>query len=105
MIDMQDKMAQQNGPLTQEQATLVEQHPKLSRDILVQLGVSDPLWLAAVVEHRDQVPSPLSKRNAGRQMGQLIQRADVFGARLSPPGHAHYSGQASELPGRKRSAR
>ena len=87
MLDMQDRMAQQNWPLTKEQSTLVECHPKLSCDMLMKLGVVDPLWLDAVSEHRDQVPGPLLKRSMGRQMGRLIQRADVFGARLSPRLH------------------
>ena len=87
MTDMQDRMAHQNWPLTTEQANLVENHPMLSRRILENLGVMDPLWLQAVEEHRDQVPGPLAKKTVAQQLGRLIQRADVFGARLAPRLH------------------
>lgn len=87
MTDMQDRMAQQNWPLTADQMRLVEMHPQLSREMLEIVGVRDPLWLDAVAEHRDQVPGPLAKKSIAQQLGRLIQRADVFGARLAPRLH------------------
>lgn len=87
MTDMQDRMAQQNWPLTPEQSSLVAMHPVLSSEALQKLGVADPLWLGAVVEHRDQVPGPLAEKHMARQLGRLIQRADVLGARLAPRLH------------------
>ena len=87
MTDMQDRMAQQNWPLTEVQSTLVSMHPQLSRAQLVQLGVTDPLWLDAVAEHRDHMPGPLAKKSMAQQLGRLIQRADVLGARLAPRLH------------------
>lgn len=87
MTEMQDRMAQQNWPLTPEQTTMVTMHPVLSSEVLAKLGVEDALWLGAVVAHRDQVPGPLANKNMARQLGRLIQRADVLGARLAPRRH------------------
>ena len=48
------------------------------------MGVSNQLWLQAVLNHRVNGPGPLAGRNDGPRIGRLIQRADMFAARLSP---------------------
>lgn len=102
MTELQDQLAMQSEPLTVEQQAIVLQHPAMSKLCLYELGVRDPLWLEAVAQHRDQEPGPLSSRVMARQMGRLIQRADVFGARLAPrlhrqPMHITAAMQASYL--------
>ena len=84
MIEMQDKMAMQASSLSNYQEEIIEKHAELSRSMLLELGVPDPLWLDAVEYHRDNIPGPLSKKTMGQQMGRLLQRADVMAARLAP---------------------
>jgi hypothetical protein len=48
------------------------------------MGVEDALWLEAVLYHRAHTPGPLAPRSNGKRLARLIQRADMFGARLAP---------------------
>jgi len=58
--------------------------------MLQQMGVSNTLWLEAVLNHRAVAPGPLAGRSDGQRLARLIQRADMFAARMSP--------RASRLP-------
>lgn len=84
MAELQDQLAQQSLPLTAQQMAAVENHPERSEALLRQLGVGDPVWLEAVRCHHHRTPGPLSGKSEAQQMARLIQRADVFGARLAP---------------------
>jgi hypothetical protein len=42
------------------------------------------VWLEAVLHHGAKTPGPLAGRSAGQRLARLIQRADLFAARLSP---------------------
>jgi ribosomal protein S16 len=48
------------------------------------MGIRDPCWLEAVRSHHDKTPGPLAGRTEGQRMAHLIQRADIFAARLAP---------------------
>jgi len=48
------------------------------------MGVSNTIWLEAVISHRVNAPGPLAGRSDGQRIGRLIQRADMFAARMSP---------------------
>lgn len=87
MTDLQDRLARQQQPLDKEQEQIVLTHPARSRALLETLGVKDTLWLEAVEYHRDHTPGPMSSKSEGQQLGRLIQRADVFGARMAPRLH------------------
>lgn len=87
MTQLQDKLSLQRGPLTSEQRRIVEDHHEMSRTQLMALGVEDTVWLDAVFYHSDKTPGPLHERSPGQQLGRLIQRADVLGARLAPRAH------------------
>ena len=84
MTELQDRLATQKEPPTAEQARRIESHAARSVDLLQQMGVTDNLWLEAVMFHRAQAPGPLAKRSEGKRLARLIQRADMFGARLAP---------------------
>ena len=84
MTELQDQLAVQNHPLTAQQIVAVESHAARSEALLRQLGVADPLWLEAVRCHHQRLPGPLAKRAEALQMARVIQRADIFGARLAP---------------------
>lgn len=84
MTALQDQLALQTQPLTTEQIHGIEAHADRSEALLLQLGVADPVWLEAVRHHHHRTPGPLEHKSEGLQMARLIQRADVFGARIAP---------------------
>ena len=84
MTELHDQLAQQTHPLTAEQIAAVEDHAVRSETLLRHLGVADPLWLEAVRSHHHRAPGPLTKKTPAQQMARLIQRADIFGARMAP---------------------
>ncbi|GKS76477.1 phosphohydrolase [Acidovorax sp. SUPP950] len=84
MTALQDQLAVQAQPLTSEQIAAVESHATRSETLLRHLGVHDPVWLEAVRCHHHRSPGPLADKSEGQQIARLIQRADVFGARLAP---------------------
>ncbi len=84
MTALQDDLAQQTDPLTAAQIEAVSDHAEHSEALLRRMGMHDPVWLEAVRHHHARVPGPLASRSEGLQMARLIQRADVFGARIAP---------------------
>ena len=84
MAQLQDDLAQQNTPLTPQQAQEVDQHSDTSVETLRAMGIKDPLWLDAVKTHHHRAPGKLAEKTLSQQMARLIQRADIFGARIAP---------------------
>ena len=84
MAQLQDDLAQQSTPLTAQQIQEIEAHSDISVAILRSMGVADPLWLDAIRAHHHRAPGKLSEKTLGQQMARLIQRADIFGARIAP---------------------
>ena len=84
MTELQDQLTQQAQPLTASQIAAVENHASRSEALLRQLGVADALWLEAVRNHHHRLPGPMADKTEAQQMARLIQRADIFAARLAP---------------------
>jgi HD-GYP domain-containing protein (c-di-GMP phosphodiesterase class II) len=84
MTDLQDRLTLQVEPPTPAQRQTLLHHPQASCDLLRSLGVGDHLWLDAVKAHHMQLPGALSEKTPSQQLARLIQRADMFAARLSP---------------------
>lgn len=84
MTELQDRLAVQKSPPTQEQLSRIDGHAVGSVELLQKMGVSNELWLQAVLNHRGNAPGPLAARSDGQRIARLIQRADMFAARLSP---------------------
>ncbi len=84
MTELQDQLVQQAHPLTATQIAAVENHASRSEALLRQLGVADPVWLEAVRSHHHRMPGPLNEKTEAQQIARLIQRADIFAARLAP---------------------
>ncbi|MFT3812892.1 MAG: phosphohydrolase [Acidovorax sp.] len=84
MTELQDQLAQQAYPLTAAQIQAIDDHAERSEALLRELGVTDAVWLEAVRGHHHRQPGPLAERSEGSQIARLIQRADVFGARIAP---------------------
>lgn len=84
MTDLQDKLAQQLTPPTPEQRKMIDQHAERSIELLQKIGVSDTAWLEAIRYHHSVPAGPLAAKSEGQRMARLIQRADMFAARLAP---------------------
>lgn len=84
MTELQDKLALQLEPPATSQRQQVNNHSHQSVEMLLDLGIQDPLWLEIVRDHHRAVPGPLASRTPADRMARLIRRADMFAARLSP---------------------
>lgn len=84
MTALQDRLALQRSPLDERQRAAVDGHTHLSSGLLESLGVQDSLWLDTVRSHHVYIPAPLQARQEAQRFAGLIQRADVFSARLAP---------------------
>lgn len=85
ILDLQDTLSRQAGPLSEDQRTQIENHPLKSRALLESSGVSDPVWLDAVAQHHENeagqgypcgisTPTPLA---------QLLRWSEIYTAMLS----------------------
>ncbi|MCZ2496940.1 phosphohydrolase [Xylophilus sp. Kf1] len=84
MTELQDQLAQQPGRPTEAQMALISVHAGTSVGMLETLGVTDAVWLDAVRRHHEPPSGKLSDMTAGDRVARLIERADIFAARLSP---------------------
>jgi HD-GYP domain-containing protein (c-di-GMP phosphodiesterase class II) len=84
MTELQDRLALQKEAPSADQRHQIDQHAACSVRLLGQLGVTEPCWLEAVLDHHTKTPGPLAARAPGQRMARLIQRADMFAARLAP---------------------
>lgn len=55
LIDIQDTLDRQTGPLTLEQRERIDHHPEDSANQLQELGVADPVWLDVVRHHHERL--------------------------------------------------
>jgi len=85
IIDLQDELSQQLTPLSPDQKERIVSHAAESENSLrSSLGCTEPLWLESVKRHHDAIPGALSERTPAQRIARLIQRADLFAARISP---------------------
>lgn len=84
MTELQDRLAVQREAPSPEQRRQIDQHAAASVSGLQKRGVTQADWLEAVAHHHDKTPGALESRSQGQRMARLIQRADMFAARLAP---------------------
>jgi HD-GYP domain-containing protein (c-di-GMP phosphodiesterase class II) len=84
MTELQDRLASQMEPLSMAQRAAIDAHADKSVEILKSVGVTDPKWLLAVQQHHTKQPGALGTRKPGETLARMIQRADMFAARLAP---------------------
>ncbi|MDH5204701.1 MAG: hypothetical protein OEY75_05560 [Hylemonella sp.] len=84
MTELQDRLAVQTYAVTPEQRKHIDHHPALSVALLEKAGITNAVLLEAVLNHHSVTPGPLASKTPGLRMARLIQRADMFAARLSP---------------------
>lgn len=85
---LQDTLAAQKTPPSQEQLALIDRHPTASANLLRAAGVTDRLWLDAVTLHHDPLPtnSPLASLGNSERVARVLQVTDRYTAALSPRG-------------------
>lgn len=83
MTVLQDQLALQEATPSPKQRELIDNHAQRATTCLQEAGVSDALWLQAVAQHHTTSAGPLSTQEPALQMARLLQRADIFSARLS----------------------
>lgn len=86
MLDLQDALHSQAAALSPEQKAAIQNHPQASRDLLEQAGVTDPVWLEAVLQHHEALdgkgyPRGLTRENVTLN-AQLLHLADIYCAKL-----------------------
>jgi hypothetical protein len=84
MSALQDQLVMQTKPLSVAQIDAVEHHAERSCTLLRSMGVTDEGWLQAVRHHHDRTPGNLAPTSEPLHIARLIQRADIYAARLSP---------------------
>ncbi|MBP6304637.1 MAG: phosphohydrolase, partial [Giesbergeria sp.] len=82
--ELQDQLALQTEPLDAAQIAAVESHALRSAELLLAQGIDDPLVLDAVRHHHHRAPGALASKTEAQQLARLLQRADIFAARLAP---------------------
>ena len=85
MLELQGQLARQAAPPTPAQRQQLQTHPMRSLRLLEQAGVTDTLWLEAVLQHHEVEDG--SGYPAGRSdvcdLASLVRRADVYTSKLS----------------------
>lgn len=84
MAQLQDQLAVQKDPPSLAQRKVIDSHAERSVALLQARGVGSLDWLEVVRHHHQQVPGPLAARTLAGRMTRLLQRADMFSAKMSP---------------------
>jgi hypothetical protein len=84
MAQLQDQLAIQKDPPNPAQRKAIDSHAERSVALLQARGVGSLDWLDVVRQHHQQVPGPLAARTLAGRMTRLVQRADMFAAKLAP---------------------
>jgi HD-GYP domain-containing protein (c-di-GMP phosphodiesterase class II) len=84
MTELQDRLTSQKRPPEPAQQAQIDGHAQASVELLKTLGITDTTWLEAVASHHAQAPGALRSKTPAERLARLIQRADMFAARLSP---------------------
>ncbi|UXY15696.1 hypothetical protein N8I74_01395 [Chitiniphilus purpureus] len=88
MASLQDTLQQQRGPLSPAQRQGLQRHPEEAHALLQRAGVTDPVWLGAVLQHHERsdgsgYPAGLCGE-AISPAAHLLALADLFCAQVTP---------------------
>lgn len=86
MLELQDILQAQEGPLTELQRELILKHPEASMAMLREYGVEDELWLEVVMSHHEAIDGSGYEGRQGDAISlpaQLVSLADIYCARIS----------------------
>lgn len=97
MAAVQDQLAVQKEPPSPAQRKAIDVHAERSAAMLAALGVGQHDWLEVVRNHHQHLPGPLSTRTPAGRMARLLQRADMFSAKMSPRASRHPMAPAAAM--------
>ncbi len=88
MFEIQDEMAEQEKPLTEEQKKIIQRHPEKSFEILQSIGVKDPVWLEIVLKQHGKLdgsgyPSGFTGKHIPNHV-RISTLADMYAAMVLP---------------------
>lgn len=86
MADLQNRLAQQVSPPTEQQRQAIRAHPQRGAELLEAGGVTDADWLGAVARHHERPDGggyPKGLTDVG-ELALLLNQSDEFTARFSP---------------------
>ena len=87
ILQLQDDLQSQQAPLSAGQREVIHKHPEESAQLLRERGVTDEVWLRAVLSHHEAVDGSGyvhgSKGDDIPITAQLVSLADIYCARIS----------------------
>lgn len=87
ILELQERMHTQVEPLTEEQRNALRVHPVLSIELLLELGVKNEDWFAAVLHHHEKLDGsgyPGAKRGDDIPLSaRIIGLADTYSAMVT----------------------
>lgn len=84
MGELQDQLARQAEAPSPAQRDVIRRHAERGAELLEKAGVSDNLWLQAVLGHHTVHDAPDAEAlEPGVRAAELLRRVDVYAARLS----------------------
>ena len=86
MTALQDELALQKQAPSPAQRSMIDAHAATGRDMLLNAGVKDALWLEAVAQHHSPVSGPekLADWQPVPRIARIIQTVDRYTAAMSP---------------------
>ncbi|NWG87368.1 MAG: HD domain-containing protein [Hydrogenophilaceae bacterium] len=88
ILELQETMQRQMSPLNEDQRNALRIHPVLSVERLLDLGVKDEAWFAAVLHHHEKQDGsgyPGAKRGDDIPLtARIIGLADTYSAMVTP---------------------
>jgi len=86
MTALQDALANQLDKPDAAQQQGIRNHMALGRQILVERGITDPLWLDIVMRHHDDIADdrPLASLTPAQRLARIVRTVDRYGAMISP---------------------
>lgn len=87
LLHAQDELVRYEGPLNQTHRQVIVEHPQQTVILLAALGISDPSWTNAVIQHHEcpdgqGYPAGLSE-NAISPWARILKLADAYSAMIS----------------------
>jgi HD-GYP domain-containing protein (c-di-GMP phosphodiesterase class II) len=87
MLEMQEEMHKQEAPLSARQKDAMKKHPSEGAALLKKLGVTDKLWLDAVLQHHEALDGsgyPNGFKDSEIGIGaRVLSLADAYCARVA----------------------
>jgi HD-GYP domain-containing protein (c-di-GMP phosphodiesterase class II) len=88
IIELQEQLQKQEGPLTDDQKAEMRLHPVKAVDMLLAIGVQDESWIATVLHHHEKIDGsgyPGARRGDTIPLSvRILSLADTYSAMVTP---------------------